>query len=247
MSSEGELIKATVEAALAPFTDLMRQIGGPAAQELGLAWQDSLKVWRFKRRIRLLEKLQQYISEKGINPKVVSMKLLLPAIEYGSLEDCDELQDRWAALLTTAATSEDELPSAFSEILKQLSTREVRLLDSIHRELESSVPAPDIDLELDARRVGTFGRVAALYAKANRLAPPVVSFGTFEWAPDLFVQFGISLGNVTRLGLLATDVNARPHRLRTLTNDAETDYFVTALGRAFIVACQPPHKAAVEG
>lgn len=59
------------------------------------------------------------------------LKVLLPSFEYGSLEDNDYLQDRWAALLAHAATpskSADRKP-IFVEILKQLSVMDVMLLD----------------------------------------------------------------------------------------------------------------------
>src|SRR6266536_6242382 len=86
MSSESELIKATVEAAIEPFRDLIRKLAGPAFEEIGLTLQDSVKVWRFKRLIRLWQKVKEYVDEAGISPRVIPKKLLHAAVECGSLE-----------------------------------------------------------------------------------------------------------------------------------------------------------------
>jgi len=74
-----DVVKAGTSEALRPFTDLITKLAGPAAEELGLTLQDSVKVYRLKRRIRLFQKIKEICDNAGINPQTVSLKVLLPA------------------------------------------------------------------------------------------------------------------------------------------------------------------------
>ena len=88
---------------LAPFTDLMHSLCASAFTEYGLAWGDSAKVFRLRRLKRLLEKTQERLSESGSQPEAVKFSLLNDIMNHGSAEDDDDIQDRWANLLSNAA------------------------------------------------------------------------------------------------------------------------------------------------
>src|ERR1019366_1980885 len=58
--------------------------------------------------------------------------LFFPVLEAASIEDDDEMQTRWAALLANEATSVGSVHPSFIEILKQLAPGDARLLDRLY-------------------------------------------------------------------------------------------------------------------
>lgn len=106
----------------------------PPLKELGFLLQDRVKLWRFKNQIRIINKTQDIIENKKINPRKIPIKIIIPLLEYGSMEETDNMQDKWASLLSKAADSEYSLDlcSMFSEILRQLSPAEVKILDLMY-------------------------------------------------------------------------------------------------------------------
>src|ERR1035437_1006818 len=92
-----------VEKATEPIADLVKRLAGPAADEIGLTLQDSVKVYRAKRQYRLFEKRKMFFEKRGTKPNPVSLKLLLPALDYASVEDDENLHSMWARLVSSAA------------------------------------------------------------------------------------------------------------------------------------------------
>jgi hypothetical protein len=121
-----ELAKEAVKDLLAPVTDVMNKLFGPAATEIGLSWGEAFRVWRLKRTVRLLEDVKQIASDAGLDLKPVAPRLLFPILEAASLEDDEDLRRRWVALLTNAARTDfhNEVLPAFPDILKQLTSEE---------------------------------------------------------------------------------------------------------------------------
>jgi hypothetical protein len=119
---------------LAPFTDLMHSLCGPAFTEYGLAWGDSARAFRLRRLKRLLEKTQERLNESGSQPEAVKFSLLNDIMNHGSAEDDDDLQDRWANLLSNAADPryESVVQPSFPNILSQLSKEEALFLDELY-------------------------------------------------------------------------------------------------------------------
>src|SRR5438270_2292499 len=98
MADEDKLVKAGVEAALKPFADLLEKLAGPAAEEIGLTLKDHVRVFRLKRRLRLLARVQEMLAGSNLEAHRVPLKILGPIIENATVEDDDDLQDKWAAL-----------------------------------------------------------------------------------------------------------------------------------------------------
>src|SRR6266849_340531 len=101
--NENDLVKAGIESALKPFADLLDKLAGPLASELGQTFRDAARVYRFKRALKLLQKVEKLARESGFEPRSVSPKLLLPILDHASLEDEEAIHDRWAAMLANAA------------------------------------------------------------------------------------------------------------------------------------------------
>ena len=123
------VIESTVKGALAPVHDVMRDLAGRSASEIGDAWAMQLRFWKVKRAARLAEKLRERLEPIGINRRPVALKLLMGTAENGATEEEDELQDLWAALLASAADSrEPEVHPSFPDVLRQLTARDAKLL-----------------------------------------------------------------------------------------------------------------------
>jgi hypothetical protein len=236
MSDDTDLIKAgaqgITEGVMAPFADLLRKLAGPVAEELGLTLQDEVRVFRLKRRIRLLERVQQMLNEKGVEPQRVPLKILVPVIEGASLEEDDELQDRWAALLVNTATTGGAMPAA-PEILRQLTSMDVFLLQVCFDHVVDAYRAPNkhryftastknVDPAIEKWKELTGEKYGTRLPDFPREGPPWV--------------WGVTVDNVIRLGLLRPNVEY---------NDATGTHLMTVmtdLGYRFVELCQesPP-------
>ena len=56
--------------------DIVQKLAGPAAEEIGLSFGDSVKVWRLKRQVRLFKRVQEICAEAGIKPQTVKLSFL---------------------------------------------------------------------------------------------------------------------------------------------------------------------------
>jgi len=122
--------------------NFLGKIINPPLEELGLLAQDQIKFWRFKNQVRMLNKAQQSLAAKGINPRKVPLKTIAPLLEYSSLEEDENVQGKWAALLAKAAdpSFSIDLCTIYIEILRQLSPHEVRILDLMFQAIEKTPP-----------------------------------------------------------------------------------------------------------
>lgn len=112
----------------------LEKLAGPAAEEIGLMLQDQVKLYRFKNQLRILEKAKQYLDEKKISPKSIPLRTLIPLLDGSSLEDDDYLVEKWAALITNAAsgTTNNENHPSYSKILIELSPIDAVLFDELY-------------------------------------------------------------------------------------------------------------------
>ena len=120
-----------------------------------------LRFWKIKRAARLAERLRECLEPIGINRRPVVLKLLVGSIEQGAVEEEDELQDLWAALLASAADSrQPEVHPSFPDILHQLTARDARLLIVIAKmqlALSSTVPYEPVKIIEIRSRSGECG------------------------------------------------------------------------------------------
>lgn len=114
---------------------ISRYIAGPLEQGMAI-FEDHLRYVRWERQVRLKIRADEYLAQLGLDgpSKAVPMKLAIPLIQAASLEEDDELQDRWAALLANAANaaSEIKIQRSFIAILEQVSPLEAAILDRIY-------------------------------------------------------------------------------------------------------------------
>src|SRR5688572_1915560 len=93
-------------AAAIPVTALVRQMLGPAADEVAEMWRDQIRIYRYGRQLSLLKKAERMAQEAGFIPKAVPPKILFPLLEGASMEEDEGLHNMWAALLANASLAE---------------------------------------------------------------------------------------------------------------------------------------------
>jgi hypothetical protein len=193
--------------------DLGRFISGPAGEVVGMLW-DHLRVIRLERRVRLVERVHHFLSERGMDgpTRTIALKIGLPLLDHATLEEDDELQDLWARLLVNGgdATSGVEIRRAFVSVLAEMTALDVRNLALIEA-------ASKLNAETASNGVWSY--------QLPEAAIPFAQGGDrrHEGLPPLEVR--VSLSNLERLGCISS-----------LTGEQQL-VNVTPFGRAFVEAC----------
>lgn len=194
---------------------IARFVAGPLEQGIGI-FEDRLRYLRWERQFRFMHRADQMLKEVGLPAptRAIPLKLAIPLIQGASLEEDDELQDRWAALLVNAANAAfgTEIRRAHISILEQITALEAKILDTIYSlPFEAAHHAGIVAMNLPA---------SARIAEENETK--------FDEPPEEII---LAIGNLARVGCLRAG--------RTMGGG---EYFgrvnPTALGRSFVYACR---------
>jgi hypothetical protein len=216
---EQELAKQGMEVAFSPVRDVCEKLFGQPADEIGAMFRDFARVFRFRQTVRLAKLLQDVKKEAaalGISIGKVPDKTLLPLLEGASLEEHGDMQEQWKWLLLNAADANKSvpIPPSFSEILRQLSPRDARLLDSVY----NLVRAKPLDFPIDK------GKLIELFGPHNG----------FEFHITLDTLLGFHLMAHSPSAALAT------HENQTILMQHRDLFVITILGLEFVRACREP-------
>jgi hypothetical protein len=233
-----ELIKAAPEiakgaaalGAAIPFTGIVKRMLGPAADEVAEMWRDQVRVYRYGRQVKLLEKVEKMAHEAGFTPQAVPPKILFPLLEGASFEDNEDLHTMWAALLANVSHPDEReiVRPGFLAILQQMAPDEAALLNWTYDEAERSTTVKDI---LDA-------------FPQSILIPAYASLGFGAYTPNPSPGLPSATVNAWNFGSCFNSLEAR-QLIRTrydIVNIGNPGlYFsLTYLGVQFIRACRPP-------
>jgi len=201
-------ITESLRKAIAPFTE-------PVLKEIGEYIAGRIRFINFKRSIKVLEEAKRLLDQKGIKPKAVNLKILVPILEGAGLEESDDLIEMWSGLLASAASEVEVLPS-FPRILSELSPIEAKILDYVYTHRKQ------IQYE----------------------ATPGVGKEELEHAAGLPVeQYAVRILNLRRLGLIDQVTSDGMLWQRGMGDwGAGGHVGLTALGNAIVSACKGPSK-----
>ena len=212
-----EVAKATgkaIDAAREAGGFIARFISGPLEQGIGI-FEDRLRYTRWERRVRLMKRADEFLSQQGLaSPtKAIPLKFAVPLLQAATLEDNDELQDKWARLLVNAATDSGiDLQRSFIDILEQLTPLEARILDVLYS-------LPFEKSQHDGILTANLPHSAEIKAeKQDKFSEP----------PEDVI---LALGNLARLGCLRPGMTWGGGESFGRVNP-------TVLGRSFVKACQ---------
>jgi hypothetical protein len=227
------------ERVIEPLMDLVNKLAGPAAEEVGLTLQDAVKVWRAQRQIKLFQKMNTFIADAGFQPNRIPLKTLLPALDYASVEDDEDLHTKWAALLTNFADPRgtNRVLPIFPIILRELTSREARFLDNFYERFHGKDSDPNDSLSV----FNSIPELEELYPK-DGIAIKLVD----ELTPEELAAPGdlaVTLDTLERTRLMT-----KTYMSPNYQEDPPRDFFVpvlhsyalTDLGQMFVRACRVP-------
>lgn len=198
---------------------IAKYIAGSLEQAMGIV-EDRLKYMRFERLARMMQKTESLRRETSLlGPiRAVPLKLFIPIMQGASLEEDDDLQDRWAALLANAADASfsGEVRRSYVTLLEQITALDARILDLLY-----SLPFETSQHD---------GIVTA--ALPNAVRSPEKDQQDYALPPDEVI---ISLSNLARLGCLRPGMTWGGGESFGRVNP-------TIAGRAFVEACRPHAK-----
>lgn len=120
-----------VEQAAEKSEGILKTLFKESFEEWGGMIADNVRLRRFKNQVKIFEKAKQYLKDKKIDPKKVSLKVLAPLLEFTSLEEEPTIQDMWANLTVNILEKDDD--TMFQQnaiaVLNKLSVQDVELLN----------------------------------------------------------------------------------------------------------------------
>jgi hypothetical protein len=140
---------AAIAAPVKDITELLNKFLGAALQEVGEAAGSRVRVFRLKQETKLLQKSISILEDAGLRSKPVNLRVLFPLLDAAVLEEDDQMSERWASLLVSAADPNNKLglEAPFIEILKQLTPTHAYLLDVFYEQIERDELPPKDWLE----------------------------------------------------------------------------------------------------
>lgn len=236
---------------------LLKVLFGQSFEEFGGLMADQVRLRRFNNQIKIFSKAQEKLKENKIDPKKVSLKVLAPLIEYSSLEEEENLQEKWANLI--AHIVEDGNQVVFYQncisILNKISSEEGKLIDTLHSILKRRRK------EIYERKLENYNRMVDRYPEMEISKPKALesySLNTLKFnMSTLSKQLKIaiadlefSITNLISLGLLKWDTDVEVSASKTSENPEDTDievevnvynnddFIFTSLGDKFIKICK---------
>jgi hypothetical protein len=108
-NNETNIKSTTIEKGLELAKEFLGKLISPTVEELGLLVSENVKFLRFKNQVRILLKARDYVEKKKIKVKEVPIKILVPLLDKASLDDNEELQDKWSNMLINMVDSTQNL------------------------------------------------------------------------------------------------------------------------------------------
>lgn len=212
-----ELLRDFLGRILAPVGDALGRVGAHPIVE----WQKR----RVERADKMFERAATIAAERGEAAQPVPGRILFNILEHGSVEEDNDLAERWAALLANASTRPATVFPAFASILAELSPTEARLLQRVH---SLAVEVAKVQSALEG--LPTAETNAQITELTNHLLMP--QLGDFLGVSEHDVS--LMCDNLERLKLLGASADpASDYMAMIFVRSAR----LSAFGAAFIAAC----------
>jgi len=176
-----------------------------------------------------LTKAQEILREAGIQAGPVPMKIVVPLLQYASLEEDEYLRGKWAAMLANAAEPGGKVRASLAEVLRQLTPQAVLFLDALftltEERMASALSNPAQDQRGDpAKNLGMQHELLELFRKTVQTAN----------ADEVGSEFSTVVDTLRRNNIIDGPVLGR------------SQVSFTAFGLEFIRSCRPPRTKILE-
>jgi Abortive infection alpha len=159
----GAAIFHVTKAAVDGASAFLGRICLPAAEEFGLLLQDKVRTWRARNAVAVLREAEaRYQKYTGQLSRYAHPRLVADALQHGSWVDDKTLQEMWGGLLASSCSPDgkDDSNLIFINLLSQLTTIQVRILNHACEKVEKSVTptgliTPDSVLLIDIPTIKT--------------------------------------------------------------------------------------------
>lgn len=131
VSAESNNIKAGIQGDQKAIQDFFEGVVPDFIKDGVGILNDQVKFWRFKRQVSLIKNTNKLVESSGLSKQQIPLKVLVPIIENSTLEDDENMQQKWVNMLANAVTGKVDISPNYSAILKELSPLEVSILDKI--------------------------------------------------------------------------------------------------------------------
>jgi len=142
------------------FIDLIKSGGGYFGKyadgiftEISGITVDKLKDYRLRcnvpRKAKLINTIIEEFDKRGVDQtRTICIKLVVPMLEQAFLEEDEELQKIWDRLITNTLdpTFDVEIRSAYTDILKSLTSLDAKILKYVFDSVENSIHNEEVDL-----------------------------------------------------------------------------------------------------
>lgn len=136
---------ASVDAGVKLGGFLAKVLGEPFQEAVGL-FGDKLKLYRFQNQVAIMDKVNKILNKRKVSDTIpIPPKFAIPAMEYASLEEDENIQDIWCKLLANGLDPNRnvEIKYSYIEIIKSLTPLDALVLKKIY---DSSVSSQMTDV-----------------------------------------------------------------------------------------------------
>jgi hypothetical protein len=196
MANPGELGDALAKAL---NTGLAKNLFGPATEQLGLIGGDLANVLRFyinQNLQKVFTKWAQQRQNKPLPPE--SIGRLIPLIQLASLQNDEELHERWASLLERAVAEPDGVLPSFGQTLSQLTAEEARYLERLYERVKEKHSIKSLEL-------GSHNALLGIYDERLR----TVTYAQAQELRNELAQARLIIQDLERLGIIACQQNTK--------------------------------------
>lgn len=120
---------------------------------LGEIVGDQLRLWQLNNRVKILERANEIMRERGVEARELTRDFLIPFMRDSGDVSSSTLQETWARLLASAIEGSTNEHIAFINTLKNLTATDVQVLDCFvklgYQDREKRVPMIAHALSLD--------------------------------------------------------------------------------------------------
>ncbi len=249
MTKDLNIKSSTIEKGLELIKDFVEKLLGPTIDEVGLLMSDKIKYFRFKNQVKILSKAKESVKDKGIDIKEIPTKILVPLLENSSLEENEEMQNKWAFMIGNLADSKQNLQNqVFPYLLSHISLNEFEKLSEFVQQ-ERAYLEDHIKLLEQFQKILRDEDDNSTNNEYDTLRKNVDNVQQVGFKVDGLEGFEYS--NLQRLGLLKQlpkkiqieeveveiNENIKDHSIEALYTIDDSGYRITPLGIKFLSAC----------